>query len=218
MAKPMRPEPKFFLVDELYRQGIAYYATRWFADLPDARLLGEKSTNYLESPVAAERIHAALPQVKLVFMLRNPVDRAWSNYRWSRQNGLEEMGFAEALACEESRERSLPRELKYARPFAYFSRGVYGELLTPYFRLFPRKQILTLRYEDGVADPAGLAVMLHRFLEVEPRPSDAAELGPVNSAQTHDVLDERTRHELGERYAEPNRRLAALLGPEFSAW
>src|ERR1700688_1203151 len=69
MAKPMRPEPKFFLVDELYRQGIAYYATRWFADLRDARLLGEKSANYLENPVAAERIHAALPQVKLIFLL-----------------------------------------------------------------------------------------------------------------------------------------------------
>lgn len=218
MAKPMRPEPKFFLVDELYRRGLAYYASRWFADLPDACVLGEKSTNYLESPVAAQRIRELLPQVKLIFVLRNPVDRAWSNYRWSRQNGYERLEFAEALALEESREHSLPRELKYARPHAYFSRGLYFDMLAPYFRLFPRKQILILRCEDGLVDPAGLAVKFHHFLGVEPRPDDAIGLGLANSAAEQCALDGHIRGELSKRYAESNRRLASLLGRDFCAW
>src|SRR5271165_1590244 len=76
MAEPMTPEPKFFLVDELWRCGLAYYSANWFDPLPAGRVLGEKSTNYLESAEAAERIYRALPWVKLVFLLRNPVDRA----------------------------------------------------------------------------------------------------------------------------------------------
>src|SRR5208283_527610 len=60
MAEPMVPEPKFFLVDELWRRGLAYYSANWFDPLPAGRVLGEKSTNYLESAEAAERIYRAL--------------------------------------------------------------------------------------------------------------------------------------------------------------
>ena len=87
--QPMVPEPKFFLVDELWQRGVDYYSKQWFDLLPAGRMLGEKSTNYLEAPEVAERISRVLPRVKLIFLLRNPVDRAYSNYLWSRQNGLE---------------------------------------------------------------------------------------------------------------------------------
>src|SRR5688500_18430887 len=79
MARPWRPEPKFFLIDELYERGISYYSANWFDSLPPGRVLGEKSANYLESPAVAARIHRHLPEVRLVFILRNPVDRAYSN-------------------------------------------------------------------------------------------------------------------------------------------
>jgi hypothetical protein len=75
MAQPMAPEPKFFLVDELWQRGLDYYSSKWFEPLPAGRLLGEKSANYLESPVVAARMLSVLPRVKLVFLLRNPVDR-----------------------------------------------------------------------------------------------------------------------------------------------
>src|SRR5206468_2663893 len=67
MAKPVKPEPKFFLVDQLYERGLEYYATTWFAAAGDARLAGEKSTDYLESSAAADRIARDLPRVNLVF-------------------------------------------------------------------------------------------------------------------------------------------------------
>jgi len=129
MAQPGVPEPKFFLVDELWRRGVDYYSTKWFDSLPGGRVLGEKSTNYLESTEVAERIYRALPRVKLIFLLRNPVDRAYSNYLWSRQNGLETETFERALALEEQRERDLAANLRYARPHAYFSRGLYARHL-----------------------------------------------------------------------------------------
>jgi len=218
MAKPVAPEPKFFLVDELYEHGLGFYSATWFAQLPENRLLGEKSTNYLESPRAAERIRRDLPEVKLVFLLRNPVDRAWSNYRWSRQNGLETEDFATALAVEAERDREVQGKLRYARPHAYFSRGLYADLLAAYFALFPRDQLLTLRQEDALRDPAALAASLHGFLGIEPRPQDAADLGMANAAAERAPLDPVIRRQLEARYAEPNRRLAALLGPTFGVW
>src|SRR5438874_9396950 len=120
MAAPVTPEPKFFLVDRLYEKGLAYYASQWFAGAGNSRLAGEKSTDYLESGAAAKRIARDLPRVKLVFILREPVDRAYSNYLWTRMNGLETEDFQTALRLESERERTLPEKWKFARPFSYF--------------------------------------------------------------------------------------------------
>ncbi|NQU66173.1 MAG: sulfotransferase domain-containing protein, partial [SAR324 cluster bacterium] len=148
MVRPLKPEPKFFLIDELYARGTQYYSETWFAGLPDGCRLGEKSTNYLEGNHTALRIWETIPEVKLVFVLRNPVDRAYSNYLWSKKNGLEIENFATALALEEEREQKLPPNLRYTRPFSYYSRGLYASLLTPYLEFFPKDQIQILRYED----------------------------------------------------------------------
>ncbi len=219
MAKPVTPEPKFFLVDDLYRNGLAYYSERWFGDVPTDRIAGEKSTDYLESGAAAERIARDLPQAKLVFILREPAERAFSNFTWTRMNGIETEDFATALRLEEARERTLPERWKFARPFSYFSRGLYADLLAEYVRRFPRDQILVLKFEDIGTDPGALAERLHRFLGVTPRPGDAADIGVINSSDKRsETMTDEVRRALHARYAEPNRRLAQLLGSEFTPW
>lgn len=218
MARPARPEPKFFLVDEIYEKGIAHYA-RWFEGARPDQIAGEKSTNYLESAAAASRMRADLPAVRLVFILRDPVERAYSNYLWSRMNGLEKESFESALALEGRREQALDASLKYARPFSYFSRGLYADLLAPFFESFPRERILVLRFEDIEARPQPLAETLARFLGVEPRPRDAADMGVVNASEKVDsAMPDEARRLLTRAYAEPNRRLARLLGNAFPIW
>lgn len=219
MAKPVTPEPKFFLVDDLYRQGLASYSARWFADAPADRKAGEKSTDYLESRAAAERIARDLPNVRLIFILREPADRAFSNYAWTRMNGLETEDFATALALEDERERTLPDRWKFARPFSYYSRGLYADLLAEYFDRLPREQILVLKFEDIERAPAVLAERLHRFIGVAPRPRDVDGVGVINpSDKRGETMADEVRRALQARYAEPNRRLAALLGPDFTPW
>jgi Sulfotransferase domain len=220
MAEPIVPEPKFFLIDELWRLGIDYYSAKWFASLPAGRVLGEKSTNYLESPEVAERIQRALPRVKLVFSLRNPVDRAYSNYLWSRQNGLETETFERALVLEEQRDRDLAPDLRYARPHAYFSRGLYAEHLGRFYNRFPREQILVLRFEDIRSRPEGIAAAFHRFLGVAEMPALARDLGRLNAAicSQSEPLSPLLRRRLAERYSAPNIKLAALVGPDFEMW
>ena len=219
MAKPVRPEPKFFLVDETYARGLDWYLSTWFADVPTGRIAGEKSTNYFESPQAAARIAEHLPNVKLIFIFRNPVERAWSNYCWSRMNGLEHESFERALELEPKREHDCPEQLRFARPFAYFARGLYAEQLRPWFERFDRDQICLLSFEDIAADPEDLAVRLHRFLEIEQRGADAAGLGAINPSEADGLqLADATRRQLAARYAQPNQELAALADFDVTRW
>lgn len=219
MAKPVRPEPKFFLIDELYARGIDYYFDTWFRDAASYAASGEKSTNYLENPVVAERIQRHLPSVKLVFILREPAHRAYSNWAWSRMNGMETEDFETALAKEDERERDLPAKLRYARPHAYFSRGLYADMLRPYFDRFPREQMLCLKFDAIVRSPGALAARLHRFIGVAPRDGDAAGLDVVNpSEKPGQQMPEDVFGRLRARYAESVRNLAALVGDDFADW
>src|SRR6266550_685043 len=77
MAKPLKPEPKFFLRDDEYAKGLEYYSTKWFEGVEPSKIAGEKSTDYLESSAAAARIAKNLSDVKLIFLLREPVSRAY---------------------------------------------------------------------------------------------------------------------------------------------
>lgn len=210
MAKPLRPEPKFFLVDDEYDRGLGYYSARWFSSVTPGTVAGEKSTNYLESPTAAGRLAGDLPEAKLIFMLREPADRAFSNYRFTLMNGLEELDFAAALQAEAQREAAYPDDLRFTRPFSYFSRGLYAQHLSRWFALFDRSRILVKRYEDIAEAPAQLVTDVHRFLGVEPRP-DVEHVGVVNAAEPHQ-LDEEVMAGLRHRYVEPNRELTDLLG------
>jgi Sulfotransferase domain len=219
MAKPVRPEPKFFLVDELYARGLQYYLDTWFAGAEGYAASGEKSTNYLENPVVAERIHLHLPSVKLVFILREPAQRAYSNWLWSRMNGMEQEDFETALAREEERERTVAPALRYARPHAYFSRGLYAQMLQPYFARFPCEQILCLNFDGIIRTPGDVAARLHRFVGVTPRPDDAAGLDVVNpSEKRNEPMPHEVLARLRTRYAPAQQALVELVGPEFAEW
>jgi len=220
LAKPRQPEPKFFLRDDLYSLGLDHYLDTWFSDVPQGCLAGEKTSNYMENPFAAERIRKTLPDIRLVFILRDPVDRAYSNYLWSRLHGHETEGFETALGLEEEREKSLPEELRYARPHDFFNRGLYAKHLRPFFELFPREQLLVLNFGDIKRDPAGLVTRLHRFLDVSLRPQDALDMPVVNVAAkiNPEPIPAEVQESLRAAYEGPQRELVKLLGPEFVAW
>lgn len=219
MAKPVFPEPKFFLIDELFNRGITYYSRTWFANISENILCGEKSTNYLENSLTAWRIRKTLPNAKLIFILREPAERAFSNYKWSKMNGHECEFFETALILENQREFETSDKLRYVRPYAYFSRGLYADLLRPFFNLFPRKQILCLRYEDIIDQPEKLAVNLHYFLGLTIRSDDAYNLGVINPSKNDTrEMPEHIRQYLTNLYCEPNKKLAKLLGSTFPIW
>jgi hypothetical protein len=219
VAQPFIPEPKVFFGPEqtadLYRQRYA----QLFADAAADKVLGEKTSNYLESPLACDRIARHLPGVRMVFVFREPVARAYSNYLWSRKNRLETLPFEEAVAKEGQRPSPLPPEKAHARPFDYLCRGDYATFARRYVDALGRENVTFLLYEDLERRPQAMMAGLQRFIGVDPLPFADLDVGVVNSArEVGPALDPLTRDCLKERMAPHVRRFADLSGLDLSAW
>lgn len=152
MATPMRPEPKFFLEEDAAALGRAGYMKRHFGHHGTELWLGEKSTSYIERPDAIRRIRTMLPEARIIFLLRDPVARAYSNWCFSRMHGLEPLGFAEAIEAEEQRSANWDKSLFSVCPHAYAARGHYPKYLAQWERHFPREQILLMTSESLFED------------------------------------------------------------------
>lgn len=123
---------------------------------------GESSPQYIYFPHAAERIRHHIPDVKLIAILRHPVDRAYSHYLMVRREGREILTFSEALAAEERRIND-----RWGHHWHYRRRGFYAAQLKPYFELFKREQLKVYLYEDFQSDQVGLTQDIFRFLNVD---------------------------------------------------
>jgi hypothetical protein len=129
---------------------------------PQHRAAGEASVTYLWAPGAADRIAGTIPHARLVAILRQPVDRAFSHFchnRAARREPLE--SFADALAAEPERRRR-----RYSFNLYYVERGLYAEQLARYLRVFPREQLLVLLYDDLVGDPTGVMTRIAEHIGV----------------------------------------------------
>jgi hypothetical protein len=134
-----------------------------FADAPAGALCGESSPFYLHDLDAQRRIRALLPDVKLIAVLRDPVDRAHSNWAHLWSAGLEP--YADFLAaCDQESERVADG---WAPFWQYTGLGRYGEQLEHLYGLFPREQLLLLRYRDLRDDPVATLDQICEFLSVE---------------------------------------------------
>ncbi len=128
-----------------------YYS--FFAAAQAGRVKGEASPAYIWDMAAPEKIHAFNPALKLVAVLRDPVERAFSQYRYYIQRGvLGNVSFAQAIEL---------------RP-EMLSRGMYHAQLTRYYALFPAEQILVLFFDDIKRDNQAFLHTAEAFLGVEP--------------------------------------------------
>jgi hypothetical protein len=134
----------------------------YFAAGADYPVRGESSPQYIYFPRAAERIRHHIPDVKLIAILRHPVDRAYSHYLMVRREELETLTFGEALADEERRIND-----RWWYHWHYRRRGFYAAQLKPYFELFNREQLKVYLYEDFQSDQVGLTQDIFRFLNVD---------------------------------------------------
>jgi len=214
MAMPVRPEPKFFLRDELFCRGLEYYERTFFGDKVGARLRGEKTVSYMESRRAAERIADCYPDSHIVFVLRDPVQRAVSHYRFSVANGVETLSMAAAF--EKEADRSVPSTLEQLSmsPWAYVARGRYVEYLTLWEGLFPREQLILLLYEDLIAGPGALMWLLRQLgASSSYVPSLPEHVRRGEAAPPKELLCS-----LRKQFGESNRELARRWGLDLAPW
>lgn len=211
MARPATPEPKVFCDAELSARGQAWYHRTWFGHVGDERLLGEKSTSYLEDPEAPARVAGMLGEAHVVAVLRNPIKRAVSNWRFSTQHGLESRPLEDALIADLAGEQPWDRTITSVSPFAYLRRGRYLDHLAPWSSAFPETTHV-LFLEDLLTD-SGVLTGLMRDLGVDPARTPAPPVGPVNeSGGDQPALSKALMGTLKTYFEASNAALSAYLG------
>ena len=183
-------------------------------------LNGEATPNYLFYPLTAVRARATIPDAKIIALLRNPVDRAYSHYRDMVKLGLEPLSFEEAIEHEPAR---LDGELEklladpgyvsvaYDR-YSYLARGRYVQQVAAWIEAFPIEQLLILPSEDLYTNPGSVYQRVLGFLGLPALdlPSYRRHNG-LPAAR----LDHAVRRRLAEYFAPHNQALFELLGMDF---
>jgi hypothetical protein len=132
-----------------------------FAAADDARAVGEVSPEYLLNPAAPEAIARRVPAVTLIAVLRNPVDRAFSDWTMYRREGVEPLDFDAALAQQAA------RRARGEAHGGYLTVGLYADQLDRYYSRFDKSRLHIALYDDITADPAGAYAGIFRAIGVD---------------------------------------------------
>ncbi len=196
-----RKEVHYF--DIHYDRGLDWYR----ACFPFRGVTGESSPSYLVHPEVPARVRAVLPEVKLIAILRNPVERAYSAYQRNLRRGRESRPFGEAVF---GRADSLE--------FAYLERGLYAEQLERWLQHFPRTQLLVIGAEKFFSETAPVLQRVCAFLELPAWAGDAAVkrwVAQKYSYRRYAEMDESVRQKLTGYYRPHNERLYRLVDENF---
>lgn len=214
-----------FFDSPAFRRGLNWYRAHFpmASTLRAGSLLtGEASPFYLFYPRCHERVFQVVPDVKLIVMMRNPVDRALSHYNHQRRHGREPLSFEDALAAEETRlsgekERILSEGDYYSYnywAFSYKARGIYVDQVSRWREIFPARQFLFIRSEDFFADTRRQYRRVLEFLGLSP--FDLVSYPKANVGM-YSSMRSSTRQELTRLFEAHNRRLEELVG-EGMGW
>lgn len=142
-----------------YRAHFPTFAHKIFMEMKDKFqkvITGEASTYYLFYPYTAQRVNESLPSIKIIVMLRNPVDRAYSQYTQNKESGFEHLSFEEAIELEEERLKKdlvkLKEDHNYdsfeLHKYSYFKRSTYVDQLKIWAKYFQKEQMKIIKSEE----------------------------------------------------------------------
>jgi hypothetical protein len=198
---PQRPEPNFFHYSWKFEQGFDWWIDTWFKRVGVQRAVGERSSLLLTSDAAPWRILETVPDIKLIFCLRNPIERAWGNYRFTVLEGLEELTFSEALDVEQERSNQAEGRWSEVRPHAYLERSRYSDHLREYIELFGPSQVLMLKSEDMSRAPAVSLAQVCAFLNLDSSEGCSIPASYTSPSVRDRGVQVRLRAHFGERFS-----------------
>jgi len=165
---PQKKETHFFLNGtDKYSQGLKWYSSRFFDTCPQNTVVGEISPGYMYMPYVPERIFSDVgPDVKLIFMLRNPIERAYSGYLMTKRIAAETLDFPEAISKEQER---IHMNEHFQRIYSYANRGLYAKQIERYLEFFPIENMFFIVLETDFKENIQKTLShLCTFLEVSP--------------------------------------------------
>jgi hypothetical protein len=218
---PKGKEVHFF--DLKYEKGMTWYA-RFFPDRQQlgTRLTGEATPYYFFHPCVPERVALHLPNVKLIVLLRNPVNRAYSHYAMERNRNNEPVeSFPEAIRLESARiageeEKLIAGTITQSwahRTFTYAARGMYGRQFERWLKYFPIRQFHIITSDEFFENPQNELNKVYKFLNIrEILPTDYT----PQKQGSYPGLSQETVNDLNPLFAEDAKLLKSIIGDKFT--
>lgn len=183
-------------------------------------ITGEDTPFYFWNKLAVERIFQLIPKCRLIVILRNPVDRAYSNYQLSIRNGSEKFSFERAIDIEKE---VLDNEgiyannqidvNKFSQPRSNLAKSWYYEQLKLWLDTFPEEQILIVSTEELGINPQKTMNKVFQFLKL---PEENLKKFQKLKSSQYEPMDSKIRKELSNYFKPKNEKLFSLIGKKFS--
>lgn len=182
----------------------------------------DASADYLFHPRSAKLISQSLPNAKFIVLLRNPIDRAYSNYCMVRdQFEREPLSFEEAIKEEENRTKGQREKLIENKNYynwnfdahSYLARGIYVNQLKPWMSIFPRERFFIIQTEEFQTQPKKILKNVLQFLDL---PSWELHDYPIHNSRKYPPMKDETRKVLREYFKPYNEELYKFLGVDFN--
>jgi Sulfotransferase domain len=216
-------------LDRHYEKGVQWYRSQFTigrkarlkACFGGGRLLsGDATPYYLRDPRAPMRAHQFLSSARIIIMLRDPVDRAYSQYHHEIRLGKEWLSFEDAIAAENSRiageEERLIRDPRYIgenyHHFTYLKRGLYAEQIRAWLEYYPVDQVLIVSSEQMFENPSAEYQRVLKFLRL---PVWELSSYPVGYPGKYPAMNVAVREHLREHFAPHNRHLRDYLNSKW---
>lgn len=209
-------EVHFFDYARNYRHGIKWYKNQ-FAKV---QITGETSPTYLQHPLVPQRIKLHSPNTKFVVMLRNPVNRAYSDYWLACRKGWTSEKFKVRIT-KESQDIASERGISFwendflmseTHLLGFLERGKYAEQIEGWFKIFPREQFYIIKSESFYNKPDKTLQNVYGFLGL--KPFSLSQYRAWNNGRYPSMAD-KTRRKLSAFFKPYNQQLESLLGRQF---
>lgn len=229
VAKSVMKETNHF--SNHFRRSLRWYRTN-FAPKSSARrheeqtgrkmITGESSPLYIFHPLAAKRIYEAYPNAKLILVIRNPIDRAWSHFKQMERRKHEPLSFEEALEQEPGRingemEKLIAGEIDFSPQlvhFTYLERGKYLNQIKKFHEYFPKEQLMIIKTEDFKQDQKAILDRTCEFLGLSPY--EWPKIKSYNVGGYSEKMKPETRQFLQEYFEPHNAALSEYLNKDFN--
>lgn len=200
-----------------YYRGLDWYLSH-FPRIPQGEnyIAGEATTDYFDRHDVAEEVYNSFPQVKAIALLRNPIDRAISQYyHWVRlgweKRTLEEAINADIQLIEQNPEIPITKKISWKN---YLPRGIYIELIREWLKVFPSEQLLILKSEDFYADPQKMFNLILNYLDLSPY--EIPDYKKYNGGR-YPKLNSKMSEKLQKLFEPFNQQLSKEIGINFNS-
>lgn len=220
--KTLRQTGEIHYFDNQYQHDLAWYRKQFPEKPDDSYIIGDKSPYYLFHPLVAKRVYKHFPNVKIIIVLRNPVDRSYSQYQMNRRNKSEkESSFEEALYLEKKRtageEEKMIDDPTYHswnhKHYSYVARSHYVDQVKHWLKYFPRDQILFVDSNRLRHHLQETMDEVFEFLGVEPFTVHVAD---PDKHHDYPPMKPETRQMLSDHFKPYNEELEKLLHIKFN--